>query len=65
VRGVGYTDNALLLATAYRAADLFVLPALADNMPNGVLESMACGTPGEETALNESASKRPTASSHT
>jgi glycosyltransferase involved in cell wall biosynthesis len=30
---------------AYRAADVFVLPSLEDNLPNTVLESMACGTP--------------------
>jgi glycosyltransferase involved in cell wall biosynthesis len=34
-----------LLATVYSAADVFVHPALADNLPNGVLESLACGTP--------------------
>lgn len=34
-----------LLAILYSAADLFVHPALADNLPNGVLESLACGTP--------------------
>ena len=34
-----------LLAIVYSAADLFVHPALADNLPNGVLESLACGTP--------------------
>ena len=34
-----------LLATLYSAADVFVHPALADNLPNGVLESLACGTP--------------------
>lgn len=33
------------LAALYAAADVFVLPALAENLPNGVLESMACGTP--------------------
>jgi glycosyltransferase involved in cell wall biosynthesis len=34
-----------LLAALYSAADLFIHPALADNLPNGVLESLACGTP--------------------
>ena len=30
---------------AYNAADLFVHPALEDNLPNVVMESIACGTP--------------------
>ena len=33
------------LAVHYAAADLFVLPTLADNLPNTVIESLACGTP--------------------
>lgn len=33
------------LALAYSSADLLVYPALADNLANTVLESMACGTP--------------------
>ncbi|MDA3890642.1 MAG: glycosyltransferase [Salinivirgaceae bacterium] len=33
------------MAQIYSAADLFVIPSLADNLPNTVLESLFCGTP--------------------
>ena len=33
------------LALIYSAADVFVLPALEDNLPNVVIESLCCGTP--------------------
>ncbi len=33
------------LAAAYSAADLFVIPSRQDNLPNTMLESIACGTP--------------------
>lgn len=32
-------------AIAYSAADLFLLPTRADNLPLILQESMACGTP--------------------
>jgi glycosyltransferase involved in cell wall biosynthesis len=38
-------NNDLMMAVLYSAADIFVLPTLADNFPNAMLESMACGTP--------------------
>ena len=42
---LGVVSDDRLLAACYSAADLFVLPTLADNLPNGVIEAMACGTP--------------------
>src|SRR4030095_660168 len=33
------------LRQAYSAADIFICPSTEDNLPNTVLESMACGTP--------------------
>jgi glycosyltransferase involved in cell wall biosynthesis len=34
-----------LMSLAYSAADVFVIPSVMDNLPNTVLESLACGTP--------------------
>ncbi len=33
------------LVDIYQAADVFVLPSLEDNLPNTIMESLACGTP--------------------
>jgi glycosyltransferase involved in cell wall biosynthesis len=39
-----YTDD-LSLSVIYSAADCFVAPSRQDNLPNTVIESLACGTP--------------------
>ena len=38
-------------AAYYRAADLYVHAARADNFPNVVIEALACGTPAVATAI--------------
>ena len=45
ILNLGYVSNDRVKAIAYSAADLFVHPALADNFPLVLQESMACGTP--------------------
>lgn len=42
---MGHVNNDRWLSLIYSAADVFVIPSLQDNLPNTVLESMACGTP--------------------
>ncbi len=39
------TDSPQMLAEYYSAADVFVLPSLAENYATTALEAMACGTP--------------------
>lgn len=40
-----YVQNDRLLSIVYSAADVFVLPAIQDNLPNTILEALACGLP--------------------
>ncbi len=45
VNFLGYIDDERLNSCVYSAADVFVMPGLEDNLPNTILESIACGTP--------------------
>ncbi|HZS83301.1 MAG TPA: glycosyltransferase family 4 protein [Stellaceae bacterium] len=42
---LGFIRDERLLAAAYTAADLALAPASVENLPNAILEAMACGTP--------------------
>lgn len=42
---LGYLSGSEQLNQAYCAADIFILPSLEDNLPNTMLESLACETP--------------------
>jgi glycosyltransferase involved in cell wall biosynthesis len=42
---LGKLNDDCSLALVYAAADVFVAPSLQDNLPNTVMESLACGTP--------------------
>ena len=44
-RHLGTLNDDREIATAYNAADIFAMPSLADNLPNTIMESLACGTP--------------------
>jgi len=41
---MGYVDDEETMAKMYSATDVFILPSIEDNLPNTILESMACGT---------------------
>ena len=45
IKSFGFIDDDELLATVYSASDFLVLPSLEDNLPNIMIESLACGTP--------------------
>ena len=42
---LGYVNDAKRIVQVYNAADVFVLPSLEDNLPNTLMEAMACGVP--------------------
>lgn len=41
----GFLKDEYSLVMVYNAADVFVTPSLADNLPTTILESLSCGTP--------------------
>jgi len=45
VSQTGFLRDSYSIALLYNAADIFVTPSLADNLPTTILESMCCGTP--------------------
>ena len=45
VNTLGYISDQDSMISAYACADMFVIPSLEDNLPNTIMESMACGTP--------------------
>ena len=45
VHTVNYLSSETDIAALYNAVDLFVTPSLQDNLPNTIVEAMACGTP--------------------
>ena len=42
---LGYVSELSRIVSAYNAADVFVIPSLEDNLPNTIMEAMACGVP--------------------
>lgn len=45
VISLGSIQDERIMALAYSAANLFVIPSLEDNLPNTMIESILCGTP--------------------
>lgn len=42
---LGFVQSEEQMAKIYWVCDIFVAPSLEDNLPNTIMESMACGTP--------------------
>lgn len=42
---LGFVTDKNKLSEVYNAADVFLLPSLAENFPNTIVEALSCGTP--------------------
>jgi glycosyltransferase involved in cell wall biosynthesis len=45
VKYIGSINDERVMALAYAAVDVFILPSREDNLPNTMIEALSCGTP--------------------
>ena len=45
VYSLGYVANEKKMIDIYNACNVFMIPTMQDNLPNTIMESMACGVP--------------------
>ena len=42
---MGFVSDETTIVNVYNASDAFIIPSLEDNLPNTIMEAMACGVP--------------------